>query len=116
MPQPWKKTTSFVASGGAAWRLAQRWNVVPANFGSAASLWMPRSFCASTLSGLLASVQFARGATGVPSAPSLSGRPRSWLRSGTPSASASLALARVLISAMCTPCGQTFVQMPQLEQ
>ena len=38
------------------------------------------------------------------------------MRSGTPFVSASLAFARVLISAMWTPCGQTWVQMPQLEQ
>ena len=64
----------------------------------------------------LRSVQFASGAAGVPSRPASVGRARMRSRTGTPWVSPYLALAWVLISAMCTPCGHTCVQMPQPEQ
>ena len=64
----------------------------------------------------LAIVALATRATGAPSRPASTGRASSWSRSGMPCSSLSAARACELISAMCTPCGQTWVQMPQLEQ
>ena len=103
-------------AAGARWRRAQRWKVRPANCGIAASRWMPTSFSAAIRSGRLRSVQFASGATGVPSRPASVGRAMTLSRRATPSRSFRRAFARVLISAIWTPCGQTCVQIPQLEQ
>ena len=60
--------------------------------------------------------QLASGATGVPRRPASVGRAISRSRSGTPRSAFISARAWELISAIFTPCGQTWVQMPQLEQ
>jgi hypothetical protein len=96
--------------------LAHPWNVRPANIGIAARRWMPSVFSTSSRNSGLRSVQFAIGAAGVPSRPTTVGRAIICSRSAKPSRSRRRALACVLISAMWTPCGQTWVQMPQLEQ
>ena len=102
------------ASGGAC---AQPWNVRPANIGIAASpVDADASSRSSSAERRLRSVQFAIGAAGVPRRPTTVGRAISCSRSGTPSRSRTRAFACVLISAMWTPCGHTWVQMPQLEQ
>jgi hypothetical protein len=64
----------------------------------------------------LRSIALASGATGVPMRPASVGRAIRRSRSGMPRSSFSAARAWELISAMCTPWGQTWVQMPQLEQ
>ncbi len=84
--------------------------------GIAASRWMPRTFSTTIRNGRLRSDQFAIGAAGVPRRPTTVGRAIMCSRSGTPSRSRTRAFACVLISAMWTPCGHTWVQMPQLEQ
>ena len=58
----------------------------------------------------------ASGAAGVPSRPASVGRPSTRSRSGMPFVAFIFARAWVLISAMWTPCGQTWVQTPQPEQ
>ena len=95
---------------------AQLWNVRPAKLGSAARRSSPTMRSAARRSSGFLSVQFATGAAGVPSRPPMSGRARIRSRSLTPVRCLSFARACVLISAMCTPCGQTCVQMPQPEQ
>ena len=91
-------------------------SVRPANFGIAASRCSPTVFSAAIRSRRLLSVAFAIGATGVPSRPASVGRAMIRSRSLKPVRSRILARACVLISAMCTPCGQTCVQIPQPEQ
>ena len=61
-------------------------------------------------------VQLAIGATGAPRRPASVGRAISRSRSGMPRSAFISARAWELISAIFTPCGQTWVQMPQLEQ
>ena len=58
----------------------------------------------------------AIGATGVPRRPESVGRAISRSRSGMPVSAFRAARAWELISAIFTPCGHTWVQMPQLEQ
>jgi hypothetical protein len=95
---------------------AQAWNVRPANFGTGARRWMPIVFSTSTRNAGFDSDQFATGANGVPSRPVSVGRAITRSRSVMPSLARSFARACVLISAMCTPCGHTCVQIPQPEQ
>jgi hypothetical protein len=64
----------------------------------------------------LRTLQFAIGATGVPRRPASVGRESTRSRSGMPRSFLSSARACELISAIFTPWGQTWVQMPQLEQ
>ena len=95
---------------------AQPWNVRPANVGIAASRWMPMTFSIAIRSGRLRSDQFASGATGVPARPAHVGRAEDAVAQRHAVALLHARRACELISAMCTPCGQTCVQMPQPEQ
>ncbi len=88
----------------------------PAHRGIGALRWTRSAFSSSTRNGPSEVVQLAIGATGAPRRPSSVGRAMSLSRSGTPRRCASSAFAWELISAIFTPCGQTWVQMPQLEQ
>ena len=103
-------------AGGDWCFFAQPWKVRPAKAGSAASRWMPIVFSIATRSGLTSSDLLAIGAAGVASLPSQFGWPSMRSRSLTPSRSFRRARAWLLISAMWTPCGHTWVQMPQPEQ
>ena len=71
---------------------------------------------AAARSGRLRRPQLASGATGVPSRPASVGRASRRSRSGTPFVSFIFARACVLISAMWTPWGQTWVHIPHPEQ
>ena len=114
-PQPWKYATRRAAGGEECLR-AQRWNVRPGYAGSAARRSSPSTRSPTARSGRLRSVKFTSGATGVDSRPIRSGRASRRSRSLKPVRSRIAARACVLISAMCTPCGQTCVHTPQPEQ
>ena len=77
---------------------------------------MPSSFSAATRSGRARSDAFASGATGTPRRPITVGRPIRRSRRVIPRASLTFARAWELICAIFTPCGQTWVQIPQPEQ
>ena len=65
---------------------------------------------------MTAALQFAIGAASVPARPSQVGRVMMRSRSGMPFCAFSLSRAWALISAIFTPCGQTWEQIPQPEQ
>jgi hypothetical protein len=81
-----------------------------------ASRWIFSVFSISTRSGRMRRLMLASGATGEPRRPARVGREISLSRRGEPWSCFSLARAWLLISAIFTPCGHTWVQMPQLEQ
>ena len=103
-------------SAGVGCFFAQAWNVRPAKRGTGASRCSPTVFSPISRTSLLRSVQLASGATGVPARPAQVGRAMIRSRSLKPVCSLSRARACELISAMWTPCGQTWVQIPQPEQ
>ena len=105
-----------VAPVGCACRRAHVWNVVDAKFGRAASRWIPSVASRTRRAGRVRIAAFASGATGRVIRPSTSGRAISRSRNDIPLAAFISARARALISAMSTPCGHTWVQMPQPEQ
>jgi hypothetical protein len=77
---------------------------------------MPAVRSSSRRSGALAITLLASGATGAPIGPVTPGRARTRSRHGAPRSALSWARAREFSSAIFTPCGQTWEQMPQPEQ
>jgi hypothetical protein len=96
--------------------LAHEENRRPAKAGTGASRWIRMSFSVATRTSRFRSDALAIGAAGVPRRPRTVGRVMMRSRSGTPSRCLSLLRAWALISAIFTPCGQTWVQIPQPEQ
>ncbi len=88
----------------------------PAQRGIGALRWIPSVLSTRRRTSGLRIVQLATGAVGVPRRPVTVGRAIRRSRRGTPCSAFITARAWELISAIFTPWGQTWVQMPQLEQ